>query len=589
MKKHTLITQIVIVTLLISGFIACDKDFTTLDSDIINNENATTFNIKDSIFNIVAYTKPLGPVQTNNVGLSQIGTYEDEAFGVSEASFVTQVSTSVFDPTFGYSVIDSENDFIMIDSVILNLPFFSTVTDIQEDNTIVYELDSLFGPSSVMKLQIYESNYLIRDFDPNSEFSDVQPYFSNQSASTSELISDAVLTSQEIEYETAIGTSYTEEIQAAYGDNTVAISNTGFVLTEPDSEDDADTDPQITQRQSPGIRLRLKRDYWLSKIIEQEGQTVLSSSNNFSDYFRGLYFRSETVDGSKFLMLNTASENANITIYYKRFSATNAEDEFDTDQESFTLNFGQNSINFIDNSQFPADLYAASGNENQGDSRLYVKGGEGAIAKIKLFNGDDINSDDNDMTFDTWKDFFVETDEDGNFVASKRLINEANLIFYVDQNEVGNSTGNKDVEPNRMFIYDSENNTPLLDYFLDGTVNNFPEFSIVNHLGFLERLGDDPKSPGIRYKFRITEHINNLLLRDSTNVELGLAVSTNVNLEDQIPQRQVQTSDNSDYTVPISTVISPRGTVLFGSNIPDGDINADKKVYLEIYYTDPQD
>ena len=99
----------------------------------------------------------------------------------------------------------------------------------------------------------------------------------------------------------------------------------------------------------------------------------------------------------------------------------------------------------------------------------------------------------------------------------------------------------------------------------------------------MQRVDDEPDGDGIKYKFTITEHINNLLLRDSTNVELGLAVSLNVNLEDLVTQRQVQTGDNSDFTVPVSSVISPRGTVLHGSNTEDSA----KKVYLEIYYTEP--
>ncbi|MCB0400041.1 MAG: DUF4270 family protein, partial [Winogradskyella sp.] len=84
-----------------------------------------------------------------------------------------------------------------------------------------------------------------------------------------------------------------------------------------------------------------------------------------------------------------------------------------------------------------------------------------------------------------------------------------------------------------------------------------------------------------KYKFRITEHINNLLLNDSTNVELGLAVSLNVNLEEQFIQNQTLTADNPNLSVPISSVLSPKGTVLHGNNTSD----LSKRVYLEIYYT----
>ena len=176
-------------------------------------------------------------------------------------------------------------------------------------------------------------------------------------------------------------------------------------------------------------------------------------------------------------------------------------------------------------------------------------------------------------TFEAWKSDFVETDSEGKFVRAKRIINEANLVFYVDQNLVDGD------EPDRLYLYDVDNKQPLDDYFLDISNSGLPSLSKTTHLGPLERVDDEPDGDGIRYKFRITEHINNLLLRDSTNVELGLAVSLNVNMEEIVLQRQVQTEDNSEFTVPVSSVFSPRGTVLHGNNTEDPT----KKVYLEIY------
>ena len=196
---------------------------------------------------------------------------------------------------------------------------------------------------------------------------------------------------------------------------------------------------------------------------------------------------------------------------------------------------------------------------------------------MKFFEGADLDEDDDTFNaFETWKNDFVETDEDGKFIKSKRLVNEANLVFYVDQDLV---EGN---EPNRLYVYDIENKTPLVDYFLDGIVNAIPSLSVVNHLGPLVRVDDEPDGEGIKYKLEITEHINNLLLRDSTNVELGLSTTLNVNLEENFAQRQV-ISTEEDLTSPLSSVITPRGTILHGNNTEDET----KKVYLEIYYTEP--
>jgi hypothetical protein len=163
---------------------------------------------------------------------------------------------------------------------------------------------------------------------------------------------------------------------------------------------------------------------------------------------------------------------------------------------------------------------------------------------------------------------------DGKFIRSKRLVNEANLVFFVDENLI---TSNY---PERIYVYDMENKLPLVDYFLDIPNNGIPSLSRINHLGPLERVGGK-----LRYKVKITEHIKNLLLRDSTNVDLGLSVSLNVNSENPSNnpgQRLVQSSSN-EFTVPPSSVLSPRGTVLHGNNTE----SEDRRVYLEIYYTEP--
>ena len=48
------------------------------------------------------------------------------------------------------------------------------------------------------------------------------------------------------------------------------------------------------------------------------------------------------------------------------------------------MRFAGDRINFFEND---FNLNIPNGNPATGDSRLYLKGGEGAIAKLKLFNG----------------------------------------------------------------------------------------------------------------------------------------------------------------------------------------------------------
>ena len=559
MKRNKVALQILVFGSILMSFIACDKDFANIESDIITNENATNFDIFSEKYDVITYSEALGPVQTNDLTLNTLGVYDD-VYGRTASSILSQVTMNTFDPEFGEEV--------EIDSVVLNIPYFSSSTDVEEDGNILYEIDSVFGRKPI-KLRLFESDYFIRDFDPSGDFNDSQAYFSNKSASASELISDAALENEELIMLTGFETSHS-------GDNVIEISDEGFVLTGPDTDEDEDTDPQVLSREPPGIRIKLDPAYWQSKIIDQEGESVLSSANNFENYFRGLYFKAEpeTVsnDGS-FLILDIGSESSQVTIYYTRLTPSDTDDEDEREQTTFQIRFGPERINFMDNN-FTAPI--EPGDDVEGDSRIYLKGGEGIAGRIKLFNGDDIDNSE-DTTFEEWKDFFVETDEDGDFVKSKRLINEANLVLYVDQDAV------QDGEPNRLYAYDIENKTPLIDYFLDRQNISIPSLSLINHLGTLERVDDEPTGKGIKYKIEITEHINNLLMRDSTNVELGLSVSLNINLEGGNQQRQVQNANDSDLTIPISSIITPRGTILHGNNTEDES----KRVYLEIYYTEP--
>ncbi|MFT5678255.1 MAG: hypothetical protein ACI836_001474, partial [Saprospiraceae bacterium] len=98
------------------------------------------------------------------------------------------------------------------------------------------------------------------------------------------------------------------------------------------------------------------------------------------------------------------------------------------------------------------------------------------------------------------------------------------------------------------------------------------------HLGRLER-GDDAK--GDSYKIRITNYVNDLINRDSTSVKLGLVVAQNVVNPNFLQMRNTQ-SPGIDF-VPEISLQSPEGTVLYGNATP----NEEKRLTLEIYYTDP--
>ena len=83
-----------------------------------------------------------------------------------------------------------------------------------------------------------------------------------------------------------------------------------------------------------------------------------------------------------------------------------------------------------------------------------------------------------------------------------------------------------------------------------------------------------------KFKIRLTAHLNNILLKDSTNTKIGLVLSTNVNY---ISNASILNSGDQVTGVPAASVITPRGSILYGSsqNVP-----VDKRMSLKIYFTE---
>lgn len=538
-KKHAFKNLFILCVLTIVA-VACDKDFISLDSDISGGNN---FGVSDEKYEVIAYNKKLGPVQTNNLPSNLLGFYKDEVYGSTTANLVTQLSPTTMDPTFPEET--------RVDSVVVTIPYFSTSKGI-EDGKTKYKLDSVFGTMPI-SLKIYENNYFLRSFDPNSGFDTPQKYYSDRS------------------------TSATNQIPLASLQGTLLAEVEKFLPSNKEIKLKNDKDSTLL---APALRLKLDNDFWHNKIVLKGGSSELSNVNNFQNYFRGIYLEAEAINNEgSLILLNLASTNANITMYY---SSPPKETDGERVEGTYRLNFSNNKVNFFEND---FTIAIPEGNPTLGDERLYLKGGEGSMAVIDLFGGTNIDTNGSEATeFEIFKNAFVETDDKGKFVKSKRLINEANLVFYVDQALM------KGQEPDRILIYDAKNKTVLLDYLYDNTDTTDPNnLSKINHLGKLQRVSDDKDAKGVKYKIKITEHIKNLLTKDSTNISLGLVVSLNVNEElnnegSPRSQNSILSPENASVsTLPVSSILSPKGTILYGNNTNDPN----KKLYLEIFYTEP--
>ena len=155
--------------------------------------------------------------------------------------------------------------------------------------------------------------------------------------------------------------------------------------------------------------------------------------------------------------------------------------------------------------------------------------------------------------FDHFKEFFYDEIAD----LPKRIINEAYIEFFVNQNFLN------DDEPERIYIYNYENSSSLIDYFLNQSVSSLTVNAKINHLEPLKRdsLNEDR---GVKYKIRITEHLNNLILRDSTNAKLALGVISDV-ASIQNFKTLDENFENENKKLAAGIILTPKGTTLHGN------------------------
>lgn len=513
MKIKNLLPITGTILFIIIALSSCQDDISPIGSEILGDE--TPNGILDDSQSIVSYSREMGPVQSNRLPAYQLGVYNNSVYGKSIINLLSQLTLEKNDPKFGENPI--------VDSVFVYLPYFSTATVV--DSTTTYELDSIYGTSPI-NLSIFKSDYFLREYDPNTGFEEFQNYYTNQGPTFEQYLED----------------------ELAVVENFIP-NNEGFILYKGEDNE---------EKIAPGLRVKLDSTFFQEKVIDMEGKEELRNSNNFKNYLRGLYFKVDapTNDGSMFIFDATKGY---ISIFYS-FDKEGAPEE--RDQAVYKLNLKGINVNTLEN-ELPQTIKTAVDNPNiqTGNENLYLRGGEGIISVVELFGKDlDNNGVADDLEM---------------LRAKKWIINEANLIFYVNQDLMVGP------EPERIIIYDLKNSNVLADYNVDPTNGvGIPTLdAFTNHYGRLVRGTDDK---GKYYKMKITNHISNLINKDSTNVPLGVVVSQNVTIR---TTQELETSiEPSIEQIPASSVISPEGTILYGNATP----NQEKRLKLEIYYTEPK-
>ncbi|AXT52221.1 DUF4270 domain-containing protein [Aquimarina sp. BL5] len=580
--KNVLIKITAIVAVIFTA-VSCDDDFNSVGSEVIGDVN-----FEDDEYNAIpiAYSKRFEKVQTSGLPNNLLGVYNDPVYGQSVYSIVSEVIPSQFNPSFGRDAI--------LDSVVLNVPYFSNITESNtEDGVVVntFELDSVYGSSDI-KLSVYHSDYFLRDFDLDQGAEERQVYFSDDiSGNFGSSLENRLLfeennfkpSSKEIRLLTETEDDATDDTDADGTEFSTFIPALRLVLVSEDAaaaatalNPDPDNNPSTDNTRVGNQELI---NYFTSLFLDKEGSIELSNPNNFRNYFRGLYFKAESITSDGSLVFFDISD-ANLTLHYS-FETDNVDEEDEDgdgditellrDESSFVLNFSNNIVNSIDFDFSNATLNDGvttferaldDQDEVNGEANLFLKGGEGSFAVLDLFNGMITNEDgelENELDFLKRQDW---------------LINEASMKIYINQDEMVSG----DTEPERIYVFNEETGAVLVDFLADPTSNQTsPILSVTNHLG---RISRDSDENGEFYKIRLTRHVINILNEDTDNVKLGLSVSQNVNI---VANAEGFTPNNTeDEIIPFSSIISHEGTILYGNRT---DVPEEKRLKLDIFYT----
>jgi len=555
--------------------LSCDKDFNSLDSDVIGDNH---FDLEKEEVSVIAYTKATGPVQTNNLPLNALGIYNNPKFGQTKAHFVTQVELGTENPSFGYNPV--------IDSVYLYVPYFSSLKSTETSGERIYELDSIYGnpETGKFKLSVLENGYYLRDFDPTDNLQSAQKYYSNDKNlidpfKGAELLNNSSNISQNNEFYFSKKELYIYKTNGAG----LYLDSNGNVLS---NQNDVSL-RVIKERKTPGIWLDLKNSFFQQKIIDATATGNLFNNNIFKNYFRGLLFEVEEINPGQGALAILDFSKAELKILYKASAEPTVENPNPIrTRREFSLKMGYNSSSTLRNNSinlfeynYSSDYQTGLDNSNEvtGDEKLFIKGGNGSVVFVDILNATDLQRLRDNVANNNW------------------LINDARLTFYIEKDEM--DAVDEDEEPQRIYIFDATNNKVIVDYSYDSSSSFNPKNNKVIFGGIIKRETDEPKK-GIKYTVRLTEHIKSVLKVDDNgdyqdNIKIGVSVTESINLVSSAALRNPIMANGVEIkNIPLASILNPLGTVLHGplSTATYTDENGNvvpMKLKLEIFFTKP--
>ena len=567
-KKCTLLFTLVLL------IASCDKKFNDIGTEALP---ANIFLGKRTYYPVGVKHAFVDVVQTNNIGVIQLGEREDKLFGNTAAAIVAQLNLSQYTSSFGAFSAQSEIDNSFdeqetINDVWLEIPFFTNqidadgdglidiydiddtdpnsdsdgdgVSDILEqgngtdptnpdtdgDGTLdgedtetvnpnpdkkLYDIDSLFGEHSAsFDIEINKLNYFLRQLDPNQNFEQGQIYNSD------------------------FNFDIHKEQQPLANENITL----DFNEIVKDSADNL----------SPRMRVPLNKQIFQQLILDKEGDLELSTLEDWRDFFRSISIETSNFSSPLLMLLDFNSMVIRINYNYKSEVADSNPVEIEDVTEEFLINtFGGLRFNtFTKTTVADANLNDIIVADEP--AQIALSGGLGAVADIRLFEDSELLED---LKSRPW------------------LLNEANLTFHVDKQALGVY---EHTLPNRLYIYNANTLAPIIDFSQDGVTT--PTMAKIVYGGFL--IEEEDKQ---YYKVRITNYLRNIITNDAVNAPLRVALTNVLPNQTQVSMARVNAADVTK--IPVGSVATPKSCVFIGPNPTNPDLS-DLKLQLEIFYTE---
>ena len=603
--------QNILYFVLFSALLACNKEYFSVGAELYNPQFE---DLESVVFPVYSYQESMSKVQTNNLPNVHLGEYNDDFYGTIESSFVSQLDVSYIN-IFGDFSQEQElqgsdidirviNEEEVLSAVYLDIPFFNNRNDTDTDGVIdlydvdpndsssdsdsdgisdidelraelnplsndsdgdgildpddddnsgydsqrkVYEIDSLYGNrKATFDLKVYELTYYLNSFDIQNNFESYAMYYSDQ-----DFYADGF--SGQVLHDDTISLNL-EEVPILY--------------YQDDPETTVIETDEIEYYESPRIRVPLNTEFFQRRVMNFEGLDQLKNTDNFNHHLRGLIVKAENISDDLYMLLDISGAQVvleyNYNWYNSQGTATLDDDVIERRKKSNSIPLGGITVNHFSyqDSNQEVQRVISSSSEGLPSNKIFLQGSR-LTSRIKLFT-------DNEFDLDNVI---------SNLASQDIIINEANLIFNIDHSAHDYS---HDLLPNRIYLYSYDNGQTIEDYNKDYTIDYNLGSVNANKYVFGGLLEYDSNNIPERYKFNITNHVNNIINKDSLNFDLGLVVNSDI--EDVTLRQAFSNPKNDKLLIPTSVITSPHSVVLHGSH-PKDSANVSKRLILEVLYT----